>query len=423
MIARRRCFGWLLAGLALAWSGAAQADMRGCTGDKGRNNSVCNIAALGWTVEDVGPPVRFKPADGADGLEIAVTGPAMLQGDPAGWGQAQLAGGPNAGGTSPGFPLSSCHGTMAAGTKIGVFECTAPSGWLSSRRGVMVLVAQDRKYQVVGGIAPGNTDLGALTKTRLGPLAKLISDGKAVGVAPWSARTALYGGRDYYLAPGKGPSPERIEGVYHHYSWGVTFNMGMSDNGADYIFFDNGDVWAEPDAAPQDIDPDKAKQAAWQKWGHWHRPWLGSDTIIQMNGAKQEEHFSSGELIRYDPPPRDQRVEGSWQAMSGGVMGFGNNTTSVVSTHSVTLHADGRFEREGFTGASFNNEIGGNRTAGTTMNNKPKRGGRYRIDRYALILDYDDGTQESDFFYWAGGKNPFELMMLNGGKYLGNGKG
>ena len=395
----------------------------GCGTDKSRYNSVCHIAALGWLIEDVGPPVRFKPGDGAQGLEIAVTGPAQLQGDPAAWGMAQLAGGPNPSGTSPAFPLTNCHGNMPAGAKVAVFDCTAPSGWLSSSKGALILVALDRKYQVIGVIAPGSADFGSLTKTRLGPVVKLIDDGKASGVAPWSARAALYGGRDYYLAPGKGVSPDRIEGVYHHYSWGVNFNMGMSDNGSDYIFLDNGDVWADPEASPQDVDIDKAKQAIWQKWGHWHRPWLGGDTIIQMNGERQEEHFSSNDLLRYEPAPRDQRVEGSWQSMSGGVMGFGNNTTSVVSTHTVTLHADGKFARDGFAGASFNNEIGNTRTGGTTMSNKPKRGGRYRIDRYSLVLDYDDGTRESDFFYWAGGKNPFELMMLNGGKYLGNGKG
>ena len=429
MIATGRCCGVLLAGIVALLGGvappaaAAPEGTRGCGADKSRYNSVCTIAALGWIIEDVGPPVRFKPADGTDGLEIAVTSPETLQGDPAAWGQAQLAGGPNASGTAAAFPLTNCHGTMAAGAKVAVFDCAAPSGWLSSRRGALVLVALDRKYQVIGVIAPGNADIGALTKTRLAPLAKLIADGKASGVAPWSARAALYGGRDYYLAPGKGISPSRIEGVYHHYNMIVTFNMGMNDAGSDYIFFDNGDVWSDPDAAPQDIDVDKAKQAAWQKWGHWHRPWLGSETIIQMNGQQQEEHFSGTELIRYDPPPRDQRVEGSWQAMSGGVMGFGNNTTSLVSTHTVTLYADGRFERDGFAGASFDNEIGNTHTGGTTTSNKPQRGGRYRIDRYALLFDYDDGTQESDFFYWAGGKNPFELMMLNGGKYLGNGKG
>ena len=397
----------------LALTAAQAAPPKPCLEASGKNNSVCHVLELGWAVSDVGPPVRFKPADGAQGIEIAISKPGRLTGDPAGWALSQLQGPAGTFG-----PFSSCHGTVAPGAKLAALDCSLPPDRGQARQGALVLVNNLGDYQVIGIAAPAGTDFAGFTRTRLAPLFKLITEGLAAGVGDWSARAALYGGREYYLAPGKGIPPDRIEGVYHHWDLMPTMNMGLMETGSDYVLFDNGEVWADPDVAPQDIDPAKAKQAVWSKWGFWRR--TGSDIVLQMNGAKNEQRFAPSELIRYEPAGRDQLVEGSWHATLGGVSRIAGNSTSAVATNALILHEDGSFERSGFSSVGFAGETGNTRSGATAMSTRPTRSGHYRIDRYALTLDYADGQHESDLFYWAGGKDDrYGLLMLNGGKYLG----
>ena len=120
-------------------------------------------------------------------------------------------------------------------------------------------------------------------------------------------------------------------------------------------------------------------------------------------------------MIPYDAAPRDQHVEGGWHS----TLSYSSNTAMGVATSTLTLHASGRFEREGFAGASFQNQAG-TTAGGTFANVSPTTTGGYRIDGYGLELDYDDGRMERDLFYWAGGPNDrYGMLMLNGTQYLG----
>jgi hypothetical protein len=137
-----------------------------------------------------------------------------------------------------------------------------------------------------------------------------------------------------------------------------------------------------------------------------------------MNG-QAEMRLPPSQLARYDPAGPDQRVEGSWQWSNGAHLG---NTTSTAS-RSITLHANGRFEQNGFgsAGASFT-DAAGHRTGGWTSGSPvTARSGRYRIGGYALEVTYDDGRRDSALFYWAGDNrnNRYSMLVINGAKFLG----
>ena len=222
---------------------------------------------------------------------------------------------------------------------------------------------------------------------------------------------------DAYLAPGKGIPAQQIEGLYHHWNWMMMLNAGMIDTGSDYILFKNGEVWRHPQLPPQDIDVAKAKHLTSTDWGSWQR--TGNVTVIRMPGG-HDERYEPAQLVRYEPAPKNEHVEGSWHTTLTYVSNAGGHSTTGVSTHTLILHSDGRFIWDNFSGASFQNSTGSTRTGGTFTNPRPVHAGHYQIDGYTLQLTYDDGRVERDLFYWAGGPNErYDMLLLNGKKYLG----
>ena len=222
----------------------------------------------------------------------------------------------------------------------------------------------------------------------------------------------------FAAACGQGRSGPEIEGVYHHWNWMMMLNAGMIDTGADYILFKDGEVWRHPQLPPQDLDIAKAKQVASADWGSWQRS--GRVVVIRMPGG-HDERYDSTQLIRYEAAPKNQRVEGSWQTTLSQVSNAGGLSTAGVVTNTLVLHADGRFEWESSSGASFQNETGSARSGGTYSSSRPVRAGHYLIDGYSLELRYEDGRVERDLFYWAGGEGNkrYDMVVVSGRKYLG----
>ncbi|MBO0723354.1 MAG: hypothetical protein J2P41_21200 [Blastocatellia bacterium] len=220
-----------------------------------------------------------------------------------------------------------------------------------------------------------------------------------------------------YLAPGRGVPASQIEGVYHHPNWTSSAYTGSRDLGEDWVLFKNGEAWRAPRLPPQDVDVTKAKAAEPKNWGRWKRS--GKNIAVCM--PDNNNVCVNQEMLFQGPPPRDQHIEGSWSYFSGYVSpGYGSSASSVV-THSLTLHANGRFERTGFVGASVQNQVGKTTSSGTLSQKAPVISGRYHIEGYSLELAYDDGRVERDLFYWVDSP-PYKMLRLNGMAYLGKEK-
>ncbi|HEY2533611.1 MAG TPA: hypothetical protein VGJ20_37735 [Xanthobacteraceae bacterium] len=397
---------------------ATLADCQTKPPDAAAPNAVCEVVRLGWRVVDPGPPLWFRTNDGLPRVDVAVAelGRPLGRDDPIRWAKTKLTGPKGAFG-----PFGDCRGNLNfpdGAKKITGIDCIVPSGPDGPRQGSMLVVETTAGLQAIGVAMPARVKP---TQINFKPLTGLVADGRSVGIMARAARAAIamFMGREYYLAPDAGISEPTIEGVYHLWRWELMVNRGMVDTGTDYVLFKNGEVWRSPGAAPQDIDPAKFKEARWDDWGIWRR--AGGNVILTMNG-QAEARLPSNQLARYDPAGADQRVEGRWQWSSGFVAQTAvGNTTSGVASRSITLHADGRFEQNGFGSTSFSDEIGGRRTAGAFATPAPAQSGRYRINGYSLEVTYDDGRRDSALFYWAGDNrnNRYSMLVINGAKFLG----
>lgn len=219
-------------------------------------------------------------------------------------------------------------------------------------------------------------------------------------------------------APGRGIPAEQVEGVYHHWNWMMMLNAGMVDTGADYILFKNGEVWRHPQLPPQDVDVATAKRESPADWGSWQRS--GNVVVIRLPGG-HVERYTPTQLVRYEAAPKNQRVEGSWHTTLSQVSSAGGQSTAGVATNTLALHADGRFEWQGFSSASFQDGTGSKHGGRTFTGAQPAQVGRYLIEGYTLELHYDDGRAERKLFYWAGGEGNkrFDMALVDGKKYMG----
>ena len=186
----------------------------------------------------------------------------------------------------------------------------------------------------------------------------------------------------------------------------------MRDFGSDYILFKNGDAWRDPKLPPQAIDPGQARRQYAKDWGRWRR-W-GNTYYLRMPDSKGEE---KAQMLAYDPAPRgEHHVEGSWHSGLSYLSVTPLQSTSGYAGNTLTLHKNGRFEREGAGSFSFS----GAAAADTFQSAQPTRTGTYRIDGYGLELRYSDGRVERDLFYWAGGPDKrYDMVRINGATYLG----
>lgn len=230
------------------------------------------------------------------------------------------------------------------------------------------------------------------------PSARAPSAGAVAAAAPAAAPSAGDGGGG------------QIEGVYHHPDWRYMFNMGSRDFGSDYILFKNGDAWRDPKLPPEAINVARDKAAYAKDWGRWRR--AGDSFFVKMPDMQKEEE---SQMIPYGPAQRGEQVEGSWHAGMSSVSTAGGQTTTGAVGNILTLHRNGRFERSGYAGASFANSG----AAGTYQKSSGMGSGTYRIEGFMLEMSYADGRVERDLFYWAGGKNKYDMVMLNGTQYLG----
>jgi len=283
-----------------------------------------------------------------------------------------------------------------------------PPGPDGPRKGALFGVPTAAGVQVIGMILPAKGDWNF----NFDPLHWLASEGGGARGQARATRAAIavLAGEGYYVKPEAGVEGPSIEAVYHFWRW-RNYGHGTVDTGSDFVLFKNGEFWRNPGAGPRDIDADRFKEARWYDWGTWAKRTDG--ILVTLNGH-QPELLSFQQLKRYEPATgASQRVEGFWKWSK---MAVTSADSFVQNTKTMRLHADGRFERDGF--AWSNPSLG--REALRNPNGAHFRG-HYRINGYTLNLDYDDGTKVSDFFYWAGGASNtgYDMCLINGASWLG----
>ncbi|WP_027686428.1 hypothetical protein [Rhizobium leguminosarum] len=121
---------------------------------------------------------------------------------------------------------------------------------------------------------------------------------------------------------------------------------------------------------------------------------------------------------RVVPPFKEgTTLDGEWVSTFASSGMTATSSGSVASSHTLTLHRNGTFERTGWSGASMTNEIGGSQSGVTTSGNRPKTSGRYQLSGYRLDLtDASGKTETMSIFEPDRGSDG--LLVIDGSNYL-----
>ena len=120
---------------------------------------------------------------------------------------------------------------------------------------------------------------------------------------------------------------------------------------------------------------------------------------------------------RLEPLKGGTPLEGSWRYFfaSSGSMAFSSGSVSTERT--LNFGTDGRFTRNGFSGASSSSDMGGGTTGFTVGGKRPEASGTYRIDGFTLTLTDEAGKVET-FSIFAPDKGSDGLLVIGGANYL-----
>ncbi len=120
--------------------------------------------------------------------------------------------------------------------------------------------------------------------------------------------------------------------------------------------------------------------------------WMGEYGMMEENAApwSPKGFKTKGEDYRLITPVHNLRVSGRFTSTFAMVGNMVSQSTSVVSETYITLTADGRYQKSGFSAASFDNE----NAAGTFGGRKGVQTGTYSMDNYTLTLNPAGGVPE-----------------------------
>lgn len=285
--------------------------------------------------------------------------------------------------------------------------------------------------QTVAGVSAGNEQVFAAMV-----FMNISSDHQEVADLDFEAlvRSIRFDGDDdASLTPQNGDGG--LDGVFTHLEFGVMPNMfgGMDFNSDSEItvFHPNGlfstaiptggiSLEAYCAATPTDCGTYRLVGGGW----------FGGASEIEMRsvvdgyGVIETETLSfakdgddlkinDGDYYRLPPFDNGTTFDGSWTYMwaSSGTSAMSSGSVAVQRT--LVLRPDGRFERDGWSGASTTGYAGGV----TVSSDRPASAGRYTVSGYELTLTGDDGSQEV-LSIFAPDRDDDGLLVINGANYL-----
>lgn len=212
----------------------------------------------------------------------------------------------------------------------------------------------------------------------------------------------------FVTAPGAGLRESQIEAVY--YEWKQVFEIGgLQFKEYVYLLLKDGTVRNGLPVPPQDLDVAASRRAEPEEWGRWRRV-----------GAHYEFAFGAGDTFSRKqghtvlPARAGQTLLGKFEGNSYFQIPGG---ASAWSKFGVTFSAGGRFEKFRWGGAGMSGGYGDQRvvtasvydddgavggvssasvsaSSSTRTPDTGNRRGTYRVEGFAIILTYENGTVE-----------------------------
>lgn len=198
-------------------------------------------------------------------------------------------------------------------------------------------------------------------------------------------------------APGKGLSPPEISGVMLHSETGIGVGGMVLILWKPFVFLKNGTMYAYPDINPYDLDVPKSKQQEPEKWGTWK---INGKIVTVTRGSKngtpsKVEEWKSGWWAWASPAGANEKLNASFNSLSGGGNTAMGGSTMTVSSSNITFNNNGQFTYESTGGGSYSGS-GANVTAYSSKN----KAGTYKLDGFSIELKYNNGTTTRQCFYF-----------------------
>jgi hypothetical protein len=136
---------------------------------------------------------------------------------------------------------------------------------------------------------------------------------------------------------------------------------------------------------------------------------------LERNGADLK---IGGSKYRHVPPlAKGARLDGVWRYVFASSGSTPQSSGSVAAERFLTLAADGRFTRKGWSGVTSTGQIGNTRTSVVGSNDTPLERGRYEFDGYRLLLTGEDDRRETLSVFRPEGESD-DLLVIDGANYL-----
>ena len=226
-----------------------------------------------------------------------------------------------------------------------------------------------------------------------------------------------------------------LEGVFTHLDFGLMPNVfgGMDFNSESEItIFDKGGIFSHaiPVGGQSVADYCAATPRDCGTYRLNGGGWLSAPSEIEMRsviddyGVIETEKLSfarDGDNLVIDEgnynrlPAFDDGTtfNGSWTYTwaSSGMTAMSSG--SMATQRMLTLHPDGSFERDGWSGGSSTNQMGGV----TVSSDRPASHGTYHVSGYELTLTGDDGVKQT-LSLFAPDIGSDGLLVIDGANYL-----
>lgn len=222
-------------------------------------------------------------------------------------------------------------------------------------------------------------------------------------------------------APGKGLAEKDLVAVVIHGESNM-MNGTRWDEDVRFLLRD-GTVYRRTEMPPDQVNVTASRQLEPQRWGRWRSAGKGYEMQAQDEEGRPQGDWKAVKHHAVRPWPKDSKLEGSFsRGRFDGSLALGGTS----SKKAFRFTPDGRFERSysslsssGTVAATLNNVNisassygdgkGSNSTGGGTVggpfgtagavssgsrDDGASRRGRYRLDGFAIELDYDDGRKE-----------------------------
>jgi hypothetical protein len=183
-----------------------------------------------------------------------------------------------------------------------------------------------------------------------------------------------------------------VDGVYLRRVTRMGYGGMMVIEFEPFVLFTDGSVFVDPSGSLETLDRAQSRAAEPHAWGKVMSR-EGTSWQVRMQAVKRVKDDLDRKFVgvyRLTTARSGQSLDGEYRSLGGtGNVAMGGNAAVVVENR-WAFSPDGRFARGGFAGATNSGVATGSPRATKT--------GRYRVDGYAIELQYDAGATERWLF-------------------------